>query len=195
VDVPGLIEGASRGAGLGDRFLRHIERTRVLIHLIDGAQPAADAMQQLEMIREELRAWNPKLLSLRRIVTVSKLDLPDARETLAALKSALPEAVHGISAVTGAGVKELMAAVYAAVVEARRNVSIAQAKLRRIAPVEMAHAAKNPAIADTISTRARARISLRLSPAPTLCAASSPRPTPPRSPSRRRPPCPEEPHR
>ncbi|MBC5805215.1 MAG: GTPase ObgE [Candidatus Eremiobacter antarcticus] len=121
VDVPGLIEGASRGAGLGDRFLRHIERTRVLIHLIDGGQHAAGALQQLEMIREELRAWNPRLLSLRRIVTVSKLDLPDAQQTLAALKSTLAEPVHGISAVTGAGVKELMAAVYSAVVEARRE--------------------------------------------------------------------------
>ena len=119
VDLPGLIEGASTGAGLGDRFLRHIERTRVLIHLIDGALPAPEAFSQMNMIEHELRAWNPALLEKRRIVAVSKQDLPDARETLAAVQAASAERIYGISAATGLGVKELMAATYAAVVESR----------------------------------------------------------------------------
>ena len=121
VDVPGLIEGASQGAGLGDRFLRHIERTRVLIHLIDGAASPGEALQQLKMIEHELGAWNPKLLELRRIVAVSKQDLPDARITLDAVRAAAGDTVYGISAATGAGVRELMGAVYNAVEEARRD--------------------------------------------------------------------------
>lgn len=121
VDVPGLIEGASQGAGLGDRFLRHIERTRVLIHLIDGATPPDDAVKQLQMIEHELRAWDPKLLELPRIIAVSKQDLPGARATLDAVRGAVSGTVHGISAATGAGVRELMGEAYNAVQAARRE--------------------------------------------------------------------------
>ena len=123
VDLPGLIEGASAGAGLGDRFLRHVERTRVLIHLIDGALPSDEALAQLTMIKDELRAWNPALLEKRRIVAVSKQDLPHARGTLAAIQSNSTERVRGISAATGFGVKELMAATYAAVLASRADAS------------------------------------------------------------------------
>jgi len=119
VDVPGLIEGASKGAGLGDRFLRHVERTRVLIHLIDGSAAPADAVKQLKMIERELRAWNPRLLRVRRIVAVSKQDLPGADATLAAVRAAVGDSVYGISAATGAGIRELMGAVYNAVRAAR----------------------------------------------------------------------------
>jgi GTP-binding protein len=119
VDVPGLIEGASTGAGLGDRFLAHVERTRVLIHLIDGSAAPAQAVKQLKMIERELRAWNPRLLRVRRIVAVSKLDLPDATKTLAAVRKAVKGPVFGISAATGTGVKELIGVVYNAVREAR----------------------------------------------------------------------------
>ena len=119
VDVPGLIEGASKGAGLGDRFLRHVERTRVLIHLIDGSAAPADAVKQLKMIERELRAWNPRLLRVQRIVAVSKQDLPGADATLAAVRAAVGDNVYGISAATGVGVRELMGAVYNAVREAR----------------------------------------------------------------------------
>ena len=120
VDLPGLVAGASAGAGLGDRFLRHVERTRVLIHLVDGALPPEEALAQLKMIEQELRAWNPALLQERRIIAVSKQDLPHARETLAAV-AATGEGVFGISAVTGLGVRDLMAATYAAVVESRAD--------------------------------------------------------------------------
>jgi len=120
VDLPGLVEGASAGAGLGDRFLRHVERTRVLIHLVDGALPPAEALAQLMMIEHELRAWNPALLQKRRIIAVSKQDLPQARVTLAALEQT-GERVFGISAATGQGIRDLMAATYSAVIESRAD--------------------------------------------------------------------------
>jgi GTPase len=119
VDVPGLIEGASRGAGLGDRFLLHVERTLVLVHLVDGAAKPKDAVSQLKMIERELRAWNPRLARVPRIIAVSKQDLPDARKTLDAVRKAAAGPVYGISAVTRAGVKELVAAVFAAIQKAR----------------------------------------------------------------------------
>jgi GTP-binding protein len=129
VDVPGLIEGASQGAGLGDQFLKHVERTRVLIHLIDGAAEPDVAVKQLQMIEHELRAWDPKLLELRRIVAVSKQDLPGAQATLAAVRKAAGHGVHGISAATGAGVRELMGEVYNAVQAARAQVDQRQAEV------------------------------------------------------------------
>jgi len=119
VDVPGLIEGASGGAGLGDKFLRHVERTRVLIHLIDGGLPPDEALAQRAMIEAELGAWNPALLKERRILVVSKMDIPSAKDVLAAIEATTKEKVFAISAATGQGVKPLMAAAYAAIVEAR----------------------------------------------------------------------------
>ena len=121
VDLPGLIEGASAGAGLGDKFLRHVERTRVLIHLIDGALAPEQALEQMAMIESELRAWNPMLMDKRRIIAVSKMDLPSAREGLRAIEERAPGEVYGISAATGQRVKALMAAAYAAIVEARKQ--------------------------------------------------------------------------
>jgi len=121
VDLPGLIEGASQGAGLGDKFLRHIERTRVLIHLIDGALPPDAAIEQMSMIEAELRAWNPALIEKRRILAVSKLDLPDAKKTLDAVAAHAKQEVFGISAATGHGVRKLMQATYLAIVEAREK--------------------------------------------------------------------------
>ena len=119
VDVPGLIEGASEGVGLGDRFLRHVERCRVLVHLVDGALPPAQALAQLATTERELAAWSPLLAGKRAIIAVSKQDLPDARETLAALEDALDQPVFGISAATKKGVNELMAATYEAILEDR----------------------------------------------------------------------------
>ncbi len=107
VDVPGLIEGAHLGAGLGDQFLRHVERTRVLIHLLDGAKTAAGVMHDKATIEAELRAWNPKLLERPSVPVLSKLDLPSARETLDELRPQIP-GLRGISAATGEGVQELI---------------------------------------------------------------------------------------
>ncbi len=107
VDVPGLIEGAHAGSGLGDRFLRHVERTRVLIHLMDGARPVDEILADREVIENELRLWNPQLAERPTIPVISKLDLPDARESFAALVERIP-GLRGISAATGEGVRELL---------------------------------------------------------------------------------------
>jgi GTP-binding protein len=111
VDVPGLIEGAHEGAGLGDRFLRHVERTRVLVHLMDGAKPLDEVLADKTTIEHELRAWNPGLLDRPIIPVITKLDVPEARENFAALKERIP-GLRGISAATNEGVQELIYAVW-----------------------------------------------------------------------------------
>lgn len=117
VDVPGLIEGAHAGAGLGDRFLRHVERTRVMLHLLDGAKSLEEIVHDKETIEAELRAWNPALLEKPTLLCLSKLDLPDARTNLEALRARFNN-VRGISAVTGDGVTELIYAIAAAIAAA-----------------------------------------------------------------------------
>ncbi|HTW84756.1 MAG TPA: GTPase ObgE [Candidatus Sulfotelmatobacter sp.] len=111
VDVPGLIEGAHEGAGLGDRFLRHVERTRVLVHLMDGAKPLHDVLHDKATIEAELQAWNPALLERPMLPVITKLDLPDARATFEALREDIPN-LRGISAATGEGVRELLYAAW-----------------------------------------------------------------------------------
>ncbi len=117
VDVPGLIEGAHEGAGLGDRFLRHVERTRVLLHLLDGAKPLDEMLADKATIEHELSAWNEMLLEKPVLLCVSKLDLPDARERLWELRERFPH-VHGISAVTNEGVTDLVYAIARAIAQA-----------------------------------------------------------------------------
>ncbi len=117
VDVPGLIEGAHEGAGLGDRFLRHVERTRVLLHLLDGAKPFEEIVHDRTTIENELRAWNESLVEKPMLLCLSKLDLPDARRSLSLLRERFGE-VHGVSAVTGEGVRELLYAVTRAIAAA-----------------------------------------------------------------------------
>jgi GTPase len=107
VDVPGLIEGAHDGSGLGDRFLRHVERTRVLIHLMDGARPVDEILADKDVIENELRMWNPLLAERPTIPVISKLDLPDARLSFAELQARIPD-LRGISAATGEGVRDLL---------------------------------------------------------------------------------------
>ena len=107
VDVPGLIEGAHDGSGLGDRFLRHVERTRVLIHLMDGARPVDEILADRDVIENELRMWNPLLAERPTIPVISKLDLPDARLSFAELQARIPD-LRAISAATGEGVRDLL---------------------------------------------------------------------------------------
>ncbi len=107
-DVPGLIEGASQGAGLGHAFLRHVERTRILVHVVDGS--ARDPEWGYVVIRDELRDHDPALLEKPMIVAFNKLDLPDAVAAWPAFQRArerdgLP--VVGISAARGIGLDEL----------------------------------------------------------------------------------------
>jgi GTP-binding protein len=122
-DIPGLIEGAHTGAGLGHQFLRHVERCRVLIHLIDGAAPGEgrDPKADFDAINRELALHSPELAEKPQIVAVNKIDVPEAREGAAALRKALsrrkvkPLAVLAISAVTGDGLGELVDVVARAV--------------------------------------------------------------------------------
>ena len=105
-DVPGLIEGASGGAGLGHAFLRHVERTRVLVHVVDGA--SRDPDWDHEVIREELRAHDPALLDKPMLVAFNKLDLPAARvawPAFAKARRAEGTGVVGIAAATGEGLE------------------------------------------------------------------------------------------
>lgn len=116
-DMPGLIDGASKGVGLGLQFLRHIERTRVLLHLVDmGSQDPDQAIERYHAINHELATYDPELLKRPQIVVATKMDLPDASENLKRFETMLatddtlaqrPE-VFAISAVTHAGVQELM---------------------------------------------------------------------------------------
>ncbi|MGA9945640.1 MAG: Obg family GTPase CgtA, partial [Candidatus Cybelea sp.] len=110
VDVPGLVEGAHEGTGLGDQFLRHVERTRALVHLLDGAKPLDEILADKTTIEAELAAWNPALREKPTLLVLNKLDLPDARESLGALQHRFPE-TRGISAATGEGVRDLVFAV------------------------------------------------------------------------------------
>jgi GTP-binding protein len=111
-DVPGLIEGASSGAGLGHAFLRHVERTRVLLHVVDGS--AKDPRWDHEVIREELEAHDPALLAKPMLVVFNKMDLAAARDAWPAFAAAMASAgidTVAISADDGSGLDALRAAV------------------------------------------------------------------------------------
>src|SRR5713226_3836236 len=110
-DIPGLIEGAAQGVGLGHEFLRHIQRTRLLIHLLDGAAFESDLWQNFQAINQELREYDEHLATLPQIVVLNKMDLPEARERWPALKAQAERAgypVFAISAATHQGTDELM---------------------------------------------------------------------------------------
>jgi GTPase len=108
-DIPGLIEGAHEGHGLGHEFLRHVERTRLLVHLIDplpmdGSDPVANYL----MIRNELEHYSAALAKRPELVVVTKLDLTEAHETLDRVAARLGVEVLGISAVTGERIPKLL---------------------------------------------------------------------------------------
>jgi GTP-binding protein len=111
-DLPGLIEGASEGAGLGIRFLRHVERTRLLVHLIDTSDTAeTDPLKAFEIIEGELRAFSEALTEKPMIVAATKLDATTDRRKLEELRGFCEETgleFHAISAATGEGLKELL---------------------------------------------------------------------------------------
>ena len=111
-DIPGLIEGAAEGAGLGHEFLRHVERTRLLLHVLDGSGglEGRDPLADFDTIEGELAAYGAGLGEKPRVVVVNKIDLPEARERLPDLRAALGARglpVLAVSAATGEGVREL----------------------------------------------------------------------------------------
>jgi GTP-binding protein len=116
-DVPGLIEGAHQGAGLGDRFLRHLERTRVLVHMLDAtaAEEGRTPLRDFEAINRELRLYDPKLAERPQIVALNKIDIPEVRRRLARIAAPFDRRgipLLGISAATGEGVGELLEAAW-----------------------------------------------------------------------------------
>jgi GTP-binding protein len=111
-DIPGLIEGAHEGAGLGDRFLGHVERCRVLLHLVDATQE--DVAEAYRVVRGELKAYSPELAKKKEIVALSKCDALDEAtlsEKYEELKKAVRKRPHMLSAVSGEGVKEALFAL------------------------------------------------------------------------------------
>ncbi|MCS7260475.1 MAG: GTPase ObgE [Anaerolineae bacterium] len=107
-DLPGLIEGAHAGAGLGHQFLRHVERTRLLIHVLDGSQP--EVFDHYIKINEELRLYNPLLVERPQVIAFNKMDLPEAQARWPVVEKRLSRErrVFPISAATGQGVWQLM---------------------------------------------------------------------------------------
>jgi len=111
-DIPGLIEGAHAGAGLGHEFLRHIERTRMIIHLLDGA--SADPLADYQSINGELALFDPALARKPQLVVLNKMDLPQAQALWPSVEQAMKaqgQKALSISAVTGEGVKEMLRSI------------------------------------------------------------------------------------
>jgi GTP-binding protein len=109
-DVPGLVAGAAEGRGLGHRFLRHIERCSVLVHVLDAApfDPERDPVDDLAVMRDELRRYEPSLLDRPQVVVLNKLDLPDGRAMAELYEDQLrDEDPIGASALTGEGLDTL----------------------------------------------------------------------------------------
>ncbi len=114
-DIPGLIEGAHRGAGMGHDFLRHIQRTRILVHILDLSAPR-DPLGDFSAINRELELYDPSLTSRPMVVALNKIDLPEARarvEEVASVLHAQGFRCFPISALTGEGVSSLLDALFA----------------------------------------------------------------------------------
>jgi GTP-binding protein len=143
-DIPGLIEGAAGGAGLGLRFLRHVERTRVLLYLVDGSRP--DPWGGLETVRAEVRAYSGELSARPSLVAVNKLDLP---ATQALRRRSRRRGILWVSAVSGEGIPELLEALGRELAAAprpeRQKVSPPVVKLRsRRPPAEPPRVERRP---------------------------------------------------
>ena len=115
-DIPGIIEGAADGAGLGHRFLKHVERTRVLVHIVTlDPDPDRAPLKDYDVLMRELERFDPELAKRPMIVAVSKLDLPDVRARVATIKRGMKkrgvDVVQPFSAATGEGIHELLIAI------------------------------------------------------------------------------------
>ena len=124
-DVPGLIEGAHEGHGLGDQFLRHIERTKVLIHIVDvSGASGRDPVEDFDIIRRELELYDPELLDKPHLVAANKIDALDDPKRVAALEKRakkLKLRFFQVSAVTGEGVKDLIEAAWPIIAKGREE--------------------------------------------------------------------------
>jgi GTP-binding protein len=124
-DVPGLIEGAHRGQGLGHQFLRHLERTKVLVHLVDVSNASGrDPVDDLNTVRRELELFQPALAAKPQIVAANKIDAADEPARIDAVDGRARELglpFHRVSAVSGAGVPELLEAMWRELAAARQK--------------------------------------------------------------------------
>lgn len=115
-DIPGLIEGAHEGTGLGDRFLKHIERTKLLIHVVDAAGvDGRDPYEDFKAVNKELNNYSEKLTGLPQIVALNKMDITNAAESEKDLVKKIKKdgfEVYAISGVTGKGIKQLVYSTY-----------------------------------------------------------------------------------
>jgi GTP-binding protein len=108
-DIPGLIEGSSQGRGLGDKFLRHIERTKILLHLIDmSGSEGRDPIKDYRTINEELKNYSKEVYKKAQIITANKMDLEGSAANLERFKKVIKKKVYPISALRKEGLEELI---------------------------------------------------------------------------------------
>ncbi|MCX7927107.1 MAG: GTPase ObgE [Candidatus Omnitrophica bacterium] len=108
-DIPGLIEGSAQGKGLGDRFLRHIERTKILVHLIDmGGQSGRDPISDYKIINKELAAYSKEVAQKPQLIVANKMDLEQAEENLTRFKKTVRRKIIPISALNKTGLDDLI---------------------------------------------------------------------------------------
>ena len=121
-DIPGLIEGAHQGVGLGHEFLRHVERTRVLVHLVEPCpMDGSDPVENYLTIRRELQQYEPPLDNRPEIIAVTKAELPGAEDVRQQLAKAAKAPTQLVSSVTGAGLNELLRSITQVLDQAREN--------------------------------------------------------------------------
>ena len=111
-DLPGLIEGASDGSGLGHKFLKHIERTKIIAHVVDmSASEGRDPYEDYLVIRKELETFSPKLLNKQEIIIANKMDLPSSKDNLLEFKNKIDKEVYEISAINNENLDSLINAL------------------------------------------------------------------------------------
>ena len=110
-DLPGLIEGASLGSGLGDKFLKHIERTKIIAHVIDMSGYTNDPYKDYVVINKELENFNKKLLNKKQIIIANKMDMDSSKENLEKFKEKEKEKIYEVSAIKGEGLDEVIYAL------------------------------------------------------------------------------------
>ena len=110
-DLPGLIEGASLGSGLGDKFLKHIERTKVIAHVIDMSGYTNDPYEDYVTINKELENFNKKLLNKKQIIIANKMDMPNSKDNLNIFKEKVKKPIYEVSALKGEGLDKIIYAL------------------------------------------------------------------------------------
>jgi GTP-binding protein len=127
-DIPGLIEGAHAGHGLGHEFLRHVERTHLLVHLVEAVPlDGSDPVQNYRTIRNELAQYSPRLAERPELLVATKMDVTGSEEARRRLEAELNRDVPGISAVTGRGIPQLLHRVAESLIELRKAAEAAEA--------------------------------------------------------------------